>query len=278
VRSAAGTTSVVEGLLDLRRLRDVVVPTGGLAGTGAVIVDAQGVVVFSSIPGIEPLAPRPTDDPNTLVAEAAVADVGWTATARVSRRAVHTRRYSCLAATAAATLLALGLGFWMARRQAEQIAGPLRELVVSLHSFEAGRGIEPPRPREAVAEVVDLFDGFAALAGRLEVAHHDLTSVLAGLEEQVQERTETLRESEERFRQLADNIDVIFWVRSVRPPRMLYVSPAYETIWERPRSELDRDPMAFTDSIHPDDRERTLAAIAQQPLGPYGQEYRIVFP
>jgi signal transduction histidine kinase len=59
---------------------------------------------------------------------------------------------------------------------------------------------------------------------------------------------------------------------------MLYISPAYEAMWERPRSELQQDPMAFADSIHPDDRPRALAAIALQPQGPYAQEYRIVCP
>ncbi len=269
---------VVEGSLDLLRLRDVILPMGGPPGTEAVVEDAEGTVVFSSMPGVKPLGRRPVDEPGVLIVRAPMAELGWLVTARVSAGAIHEQRNRFLAATAAAALLALVVGFLVARRQAGEITGPLSELAGSLHSFEAGRDVDPSRPERAPAEVLELFDGFAALAARLRVAHHDLRAVLAGLEEQVRERTETLRESEERFRQLADNIDVVFWVRNLEPPRMLYISPAYEAIWERPRVELEQDAMAFTQSIHPDDRGRALAAIALQPQGPYAQEYRIVCP
>ncbi|HET9315872.1 MAG TPA: ATP-binding protein [Vicinamibacteria bacterium] len=274
--AADSRAAIVEGSLDLRRLRDVILPMGGPPGTEAVVADAEGTVVFSSMPGIEPLARRPPEGTGALVVDTPVDDLGWTVTTRVSSRAVHAQRNRFLAATAAAAFLALATGFLLARRQARAITGPLRELVRSLHSFDAGRELEPPRPARAPAEVLELFESFAGLAGRLKVAHDELRNVLAGLEQQVRERTETLRESEERFRQLADNIDVVFWVLSLEPRRMLYVSPAYEDIWERPRSELHQDQMAFAESIHPDDRERVLAAIAAHPLGPYAQEYRIV--
>jgi PAS domain S-box-containing protein len=280
VRSSAegGRAVVLEGSLDLGRLRDVILPTGELPGMEAMVADANGNVVFSSVPGVEPLARQPPREARALAVDVPVATLGWTATARVASRAVHAERNLFLIATAGATLVALAVGFGLARRQAKDITDPLRDLVGALHSFEAGRGLDPPRPRNAPAEVVELFDGLSVLEGRLKVAHDELRAVLAGLEQEVQERTETLRESEERFRQLADNIDVVFWVRSDEQRRMLYDSPAYEAIWERPRSELERDPMALANSIHPDDRERALAAIASQPLGPYEEEYRIVCP
>src|SRR3989339_1657319 len=40
-----------------------------------------------------------------------------------------------------------------------------------------------------------------------------------------------LRESEERFRQLAENIRDVFFLIDVSEQRVLYVSPAYEEIW-----------------------------------------------
>ena len=48
--------------------------------------------------------------------------------------------------------------------------------------------------------------------------------------EHLQDRIWRISESEERFRQLAENIDALFFMRSVDPPRMLYVGPAYERI------------------------------------------------
>ena len=44
---------------------------------------------------------------------------------------------------------------------------------------------------------------------------------------------EALRDSEERFRQMAENIDDVFWMTNRELDQLLYVSPAYETIWGR---------------------------------------------
>lgn len=44
----------------------------------------------------------------------------------------------------------------------------------------------------------------------------------------------SLRESEERFRQLAEHIDAVFWLTSPDKSEVLYVSPAFEAIWELP--------------------------------------------
>lgn len=83
-----------------------------------------------------------------------------------------------------------------------------------------------------------------------------------------------LRESEERFRQLAENIDAAFFIRTSDPPAILYVSPAYERIWGRPRTPSLEE---FFTTVHPEDREGLLAAVARQAEG-YDVEYRIVRP
>ena len=41
------------------------------------------------------------------------------------------------------------------------------------------------------------------------------------------------KESEERFRQLADNINDVFWILELEGPKIVYVSPAYESLWGR---------------------------------------------
>src|SRR5437879_1728206 len=43
-----------------------------------------------------------------------------------------------------------------------------------------------------------------------------------------------LRESEEKFRQLAENIREVFWMTTPHLEEVLYVSPAYESVWGRP--------------------------------------------
>jgi PAS domain S-box-containing protein len=86
-----------------------------------------------------------------------------------------------------------------------------------------------------------------------------------------------LRESEERFRQLAENIDVVFWLREASEPRVSYVSPAYERLWGWNPQELYESQQAWVDHIHPDDRASTDQAFHEKAaLGQFDQEYRII--
>ena len=87
-------------------------------------------------------------------------------------------------------------------------------------------------------------------------------------------------ESEERFRQLAETINEVFWMVDVAAPRILYISPAYERIWGRTCESLYADPLAFLDAVHPDDRERVQVSVAErQGRGESNdEEYRIVKP
>jgi len=87
-----------------------------------------------------------------------------------------------------------------------------------------------------------------------------------------------LRESEERLRQLAENINEVFWMTDPGKREVLYVSCAYEKVWGRScKSLLDR-PDSFFDAIHPDDRARVFDTIQTDSSLPYELEYRIVRP
>lgn len=91
-----------------------------------------------------------------------------------------------------------------------------------------------------------------------------------------------LRESEERFRQLAENIQDIFWIGDPKTRQIVYVSPAYEKIWGRKRESLYANSINWMNSIHPDDRERIQAAaegnVESAHQGSFENEYRIVRP
>ena len=96
---------------------------------------------------------------------------------------------------------------------------------------------------------------------------------------QVQQRDDELRASEERFRQLAENIREVFWMTDKEKTQMLYVSPGYEEIWGRSRESLYGTPRSWVDAIHPDDRARvSQAAMTKQERGDYDEQYRIVRP
>jgi PAS domain S-box-containing protein len=68
-----------------------------------------------------------------------------------------------------------------------------------------------------------------------------------------------------------------YWMADRTKNQMLYVSPAYETIWGRTCESLYASPKNWFEAIHPDDRERVLqAALTGHAHGAYDDEYRIV--
>ena len=88
-----------------------------------------------------------------------------------------------------------------------------------------------------------------------------------------------LRESEERFRQLAENTAVVFFMferpELEKPGRVLYASPAYERLWERPLAGLQQDALAWVKGVHPVDRENVIAHLDDFYRGEFNQEFRL---
>jgi len=90
---------------------------------------------------------------------------------------------------------------------------------------------------------------------------------------------DALRDSEERFRQMAENVRDVYWMSDVRKSHIGYINSAYEKIWGRSGHDLLRNPRAWIDAIHPDDRERVWrAATTKQTIGQYDEEYRVIRP
>jgi PAS domain S-box-containing protein len=90
---------------------------------------------------------------------------------------------------------------------------------------------------------------------------------------------QALQASEEKFRQLAENIREVFWMISPSADEILYVSPAYEQVWGKTCESLYRDPMSWAESIHPDDAVRAHSLFVRQLKGEsLDSEYRIVTP
>ena len=82
---------------------------------------------------------------------------------------------------------------------------------------------------------------------------------------QTREQAESdLRASEEKFRQLAENIQDVFWILAVNPSHFIYVSPMYEVIWGSSIQHLYANCHHWFDVIHPDDRDRVETTLRQQ--------------
>ena len=101
------------------------------------------------------------------------------------------------------------------------------------------------------------------------------------LEYLVAKRTEELVESEERFRQFAEQSSEVFWFVGLNPERVLYVSPAGEKLWGLPTERFYQDPRIWITSLHPDDHARVWSAFEAVLLGQsarFEAEYRIIRP
>lgn len=86
-------------------------------------------------------------------------------------------------------------------------------------------------------------------------------------------------ESESRFRELAENIEEIFWLMSDN--EIIYISPGLEKIWGVPAEENNRHFIKLYKSIHADDRIRIRRAMQIEVIdgpGIFNEEFRIVRP
>jgi PAS domain S-box-containing protein len=91
-----------------------------------------------------------------------------------------------------------------------------------------------------------------------------------------------LRISEEKFRQLAENIQDVFWISELNPPQVMYASPAYETIWGRRVEDLYQNFYQWMEAVHPDDRHRISQQLTDHQenglTSVLSREYRILRP
>ncbi|HEX7120302.1 MAG TPA: PAS domain S-box protein [Longimicrobiales bacterium] len=90
---------------------------------------------------------------------------------------------------------------------------------------------------------------------------------------------EKLRESEELFRQIAENIREVIWISDPELTERYFMSPAYEEVWGRSRESALEHPESVLEAIHPEDRARVEAELRRMyPRGEYDSMYRIIKP
>jgi PAS domain S-box-containing protein len=87
------------------------------------------------------------------------------------------------------------------------------------------------------------------------------------------------QETNERFQQMADNIQEIFWTLDPDTKKATYASPAFEQIFELPLDSLYSNPTSYLEIVHPEDRQRVTAGLENlKDTNHFDEEFRIVCP
>ncbi len=134
---------------------------------------------------------------------------------------------------------------------------------------------------EATYEVLNVKKNgtpFWCSATTSEFKYSEYGTLLVAVQQDITDRKRTedaLRESEEKFRQLAENIQAVFWMTDIHSQQVLYVSPAYETIWHRSCQSLYQNSGDWLDAIHPEDHDAYREHIR---TGQSDIKYRLIHP
>jgi len=113
-----------------------------------------------------------------------------------------------------------------------------------------------------------IFDSAGVVSGAVHIVSDITERVLA---------EHALRESEERFKQLAENVDEVFWMAEPDMSRMHYINRAYSAIWGQSTESLYTSGRSWTESIHPDDRVQVMSLIDTD-FSSVNIEFRITRP
>jgi PAS domain S-box-containing protein len=126
------------------------------------------------------------------------------------------------------------------------------------------------------------YSWIIALLGMVGMLFALISIYIYLVKREVKRRTAALTESENRFRQLADNINAVFYVVSADWQNTVYVSPGYQKIWGLPMAALYKNPTSWLNIVDAEDRDRVRAEITTNPPveneQPNFSEYRIQRP
>jgi PAS domain S-box-containing protein len=175
--------------------------------------------------------------------------------------------------------LALGLGadaFILKPAEPELFVARVRAVL------EQPASLHPTLPQRPFSDEAGLLREYnETLIRKLERRTLQLEESTRHLEADIAARVRAeaaLRDSEERFRQLADNVEDVFWLCDVQRTAMLYVSPAYETVFGRTCESLYTVPGTWDEAVHADDREQARGSLSGQKTARSDHTYRILRP
>ena len=183
------------------------------------------------------------------------------------------------------------------------LVGPLLAMTTSYFLFNAGlsltalwfeTGLGPNRFLRANLPHLGLvYFAHTLLAGLLVLNSNNATLTAFGVLVPVlvftyavsklaidrRETLEALRESEARFRELAENINAVLWTVDAETHHVLYLSPAYSRIWGQTVAPGDLAGIDRFEHVHAEDRATVRKAFTTGAAeGTFDIEYRVVHP
>ncbi len=129
------------------------------------------------------------------------------------------------------------------------------------------------RARLVAGDGTTLYVNFTAAADYLPGRH---LLILCDVTERTHAEF-SLRKSEERFQQMASNIQEIFWMMDATTQEVTYVNEAYATLTGHSLESLRGDPSSYRELIHPEDRIRILSKLKDLAnSGLFDEEFRFI--
>jgi len=82
----------------------------------------------------------------------------------------------------------------------------------------------------------------------------------------------------DRFEEFARQSRAGLWIQDVASHELIWVSPAFESIWGCRAEDLYEDPQRRIAAVHEEDRARVIAGLARAGGGEFAEEYRVQRP
>jgi PAS domain S-box-containing protein len=127
------------------------------------------------------------------------------------------------------------------------------------------------RARLIAGDRTTLYVDFTATANYLPGRH---LLILCDVTERMHTEL-SLRKSEERFQQMANNIQEVFWMMDANTQEVTYVNEAYATLTGHSLASLRSNPSSYRELIHSEDRIRVLSKLQDLTnSGIFDEEFR----
>ncbi len=190
----------------------------------------------------------------------------------------------------------VGFEFMSAQRQECWVPDPdeLEDLKIRLKYAENAAFLSEQEKKDATNKYLDILAEFRkkneeleklkqALEDRVLQRTDELRTLNQALKDESVRHKQTiqsLRASEERFRQMAESIKEVFWLVDAREASLQYISPAFEEIWGHPVARAYEDNKLCIESLHPEDRERIARFFTPHYVSkePDVCEFRVIKP